>query len=214
MAAPEAGGVALQMLPLGVNPAPIGSSSAEALEVLDASPLATSLPDLSSDALEAVAFRASPKAVGRLRQACRALAAAAKPRHPSWVWLRNTVCERGWDPACLVAAKSGQMKAVMWAHAQGCRLDALTLYHAALGGKLDVIRAVHSLTPPCPIDSSVCMMAAHGGHLQILQFIRALSPPCPWDYGVCTNAAHSGHLTVLKWARAQSPPCEWRARLS
>ena len=54
--------------------------------------------------------------------------------------------------------------------------------------------------------------AARGGRLEALKFLRGLDPPCPWDGWICRGAAKGGHLEALKWLRAQEPPCPWGRR--
>merc|ERR1712151_649929 len=53
-----------------------------------------------------------------------------------------------------------------------------------------------------------CVGAAEGGRLEALKFLRGLDPPCPWDW-TCTYAARQGQLDIVKWLRSQEPPCPW-----
>ncbi|WZN63310.1 putative ankyrin repeat protein [Chloropicon roscoffensis] len=80
---------------------------------------------------------------------------------------------------------------------------------AAFGGRLEALKFLRGLDPPCPWDEWTCIRAAEGGHLDVLKWAREQDPPCTWSADTCTYAAKEGHLDVLKWLRAQDPPCPW-----
>ena len=124
---------------------------------------------------------------------------------------------RGYEfgrPACVGAAEGGRLEALKFLRGLDppCPWSEATCYHAAQGGHLEILKWLRSQDPPCPWDWLTCAEAASGGHLEVLKFLRAQNPPCPWSEMTCAYAAEEGHLDVLKWARSQDPPCPWDAR--
>ncbi|WZN58624.1 putative ankyrin repeat protein [Chloropicon roscoffensis] len=92
---------------------------------------------------------------------------------------------------------------------RGYEFDEAVCGGAAEGGRLEVLKFLRGLDPPCPWDIMVCSYAAKRGHLEVLQWARDQDPPCPWTERTCEEAAEEGHLEILKWLRDQDPPCPW-----
>ena len=115
------------------------------------------------------------------------------------------------EAACDGAAMGGRLEALK--HLRGldppCPWGEETCADAAYGGHLDVLKWLRSEDPPCPWDELTCSRAAEGGHLHVLKWMRDQDPPCPWEETTCARAAGVGHLEVLKWVRDQDPPCPW-----
>ena len=188
---------ALAISVLGVDKT-LSELSADALSASGASTgRPTTLADLTLDVLDEVATFGSPTVVGRLMCTCRILAVAATPRHPDWAWLRTAVRGTSWDAACLVAARSGHLEAMRWAHAQGYGLHWMHCRNAASGGHLAVLQWLRAQTPACPWDAMACFNAAHAGKLDLLIWARSQTPPCPWDASICGASAERNHLEVL-----------------
>ena len=114
--------------------------------------------------------------------------------------------------ACGGAAKGGRLEALKFLRGLDppCPWDDEWICTwSAQGGHLDVLKFLRAQDPPCPWHESACSYAAKGGHLEALKFLRSQDPPCPWDEETCAWAARGGHLEVLKFARGQDPPCPW-----
>jgi len=176
------------------------------------------LPQLTGDALEVVAQHLAPQEVGRLMRTCRVLADA--PRHASWALLRASVENDGWITARESAAERGDVQAMRWVATQ----DMLRFLHtrtppsawpksvfsaAAKGGHIEALRWLRAQTPRIPLDWQACAAAALGGQLEALRWLRSQTPPCPWNSLVFADAASSGRLDVLQFLKAQEPPCPW-----
>ena len=111
------------------------------------------------------------------------------------------------DRTCCLAAGSGSLEALQWAHAHEFRCDnEFALGSAAAGGHLEVMQWLRAQDPQGPWDNMICSRAATGGHLAALQWLCAQDPPCPWDTNTCTEAAAGGHLEVLQWAHERGAP--------
>ena len=117
-------------------------------------------------------------------------------------WLPNE--ETGWW-----AGIGGSIEVLEYLWGKGCEFHKGICAGAAMQGRLEALKFLRDLDPPCPWDYRTCMYAAEEGHLEVLKWARAQEPPCPWDAGTCSFAAGEGHLEVLKWARSQDPPCPW-----
>ncbi|WZN60674.1 putative ankyrin repeat protein [Chloropicon roscoffensis] len=117
------------------------------------------------------------------------------------------------ERACNGAAREGRLEALKFLRGLDppCPWDEMTCANAAGGGHLEVLKWLRAQDPPCPWGEKTCTYAAEAGHLEVLKWLRAQDPPCPWDAWSCNYAAEAGHLEVLKWLRAQNPPCPWSA---
>lgn len=62
---------------------------------------------------------------------------------------------------------------------------------------------------PIQYEDHICSSAADNGKLEMLKFLRSLDPPCGWSHRTVTSAAIGGHLKVLEWLLTQEPPCPW-----
>ena len=83
--------------------------------------------------------------------------------------------------------------------------DAATVASLATrGGKLDILKAIHSEGHEIT-GRNLCRDAAERGYLEILQWLRSIG--CFWNSNTCSSAAQRGHLEVLQWARANG--CDW-----
>ncbi|WZN60593.1 putative ankyrin repeat protein [Chloropicon roscoffensis] len=113
--------------------------------------------------------------------------------------------------ACTGAARAGRLEALKFLRGLDppCPWDGEIGYWAASQGHLEVLKWARDQDPPCPWNEETCYQAAYGGHLDVLMWARSQNPPCPWDEETCALAADGGHLEVLKWARSQDPPCPW-----
>ena len=115
------------------------------------------------------------------------------------------------EGVCDWAAREGRLEALKFLRGLDppCPWREMTCWAAAWEGHLHVLKWARAQNPPCPWNSRTCSTAAKGGHLDVLMWARAQNPPCPWDEKTCSGAARGGHLDVLKWARGQDPPCPW-----
>ena len=115
------------------------------------------------------------------------------------------------EGACHGAARAGRLEALKFLRGLDppCPWDNNTCADAVQGGHLDVLKWLRSQDPPCPLDEWTFREAAERGHLEVLKFFRSEDPPCPWYWETCAYAAEGGHLDVLKWARSEDPPCPW-----
>ena len=107
------------------------------------------------------------------------------------------------------AGMGGSVEVLEYFRGKGYEFDRATCEGAASGGRLEALKFLRGLDPPCPWDEKTCSGAAYGGHLEVLKWVRSQDPPCPWGWLVCGRAALKGHLETLKWLRAQNPPCPW-----
>ena len=125
--------------------------------------------------------------------------------------------EKGYDLdtwACTGAARAGRLEALKFLRGLDppCSWNSTTCNYAAQGGHLEVLKWLRDQDPPCPWDWTTSSHAAEGGRLEVLKWLRAQEPPCHWDWMTFSYAAKGGHLDVLKWARSQDPPCPWNER--
>ena len=118
-----------------------------------------------------------------------------------------------YENACAGAARGGRLEALKFLRGLDppCPWNEGTCAAAAREGRLDVLKWLRSQDPPCPWNEGTCVGAAEGGRLDVLKWARSQNPPCPWNEGTCSRAAREGRLDVLKWARAQDPSCPWSA---
>ncbi|WZN63311.1 hypothetical protein HKI87_07g48590 [Chloropicon roscoffensis] len=122
--------------------------------------------------------------------------------------LRWLMEDKGWElnwHTGWFAGMSGSVEVLEYLLERGYEFDRNVCRGAAKGGRLEALKFLRGLDPPCPWDEWTCIRAAEGGHLEVLKWVRSQDPPCPWV------AAMRGHLDVLKWMRAQEPPCPWSA---
>ena len=130
----------------------------------------------------------------------------------SAVLLRWLVEEKGWklnDGTGWYAGVSGSIEVLGYVVGMGYEFTLWACSGAARAGRLEALKFLRGLDPPCPWGEKTCTYAAERGHLEVLKWLRAQDPPCPWDDRTCAEAAREGHLDVLKWARSQNPPCPW-----
>ena len=106
------------------------------------------------------------------------------------------------------AAFQGSVEILRWLmEEKGWELNEATGWWAGLGGSVAVLEFLK--LGGYELNGNACAGAAFGGRLEALKFLRGLDPPCPWDVWTCTSAAKGGRLDVLKFLRAQDPPCPW-----
>ena len=60
-------------------------------------------------------------------------------------------------------------------------------------------------------DVSTIEKAATYGRLDIMKFLREVDPPCDWDDFTATCAAIDGHMHILQWLKNHDPPCPMSA---
>ena len=125
--------------------------------------------------------------------------------------LRWLMEEKGWEPNPeeWYAGAGGSVEVLAYLIGRGNKFGLEACDGAAMGGRLEALKFLGGLDPPCPWDEEICAQAAGGGHLEVLKFLRAQNPPCPWDERTCSWAAQGGHLDVLEWARSEEPPYPW-----
>ena len=107
---------------------------------------------------------------------------------------------------CRLAAKSGELKVLQLARANGCPWDEFTCHSAASCGHLEILQWARA--NGCPWDKLTCSIAARCGHFENLQWARTNG--CPWDECTCALAACEGHLDILQWARTNG--CPWNSQ--
>ena len=122
-----------------------------------------------------------------------------------WERVKGTVYE---GDLVNYAALQGSVEILRWlVEEKGWELNEDTGWRLGQGGSIEVLEYVK--VKGYVFDERACNGAAREGRLEALKFLRGLDPPCPWDEMTCANAAGGGHLEVLKWLRAQNPPCPW-----
>ena len=105
---------------------------------------------------------------------------------------------------CAMAARSGDVRLLKWARANGYPWGEDVCSFAASSGHVEVLQWARA--NGCPWDERTCQSAAHNGRLEALQWARANG--CPWNTAVCVVAAKRGHLDVIQWARANGCPSD------
>ena len=126
--------------------------------------------------------------------------------------LRWLMEEKGWElnrDTDWWGGSGGSVEILEYLEGRGYKFTRAACGGAAKGGRLEALKVLRGLDPPCPWDEWTCSGAAKGGHLEVLKWLRSQDPPCPWDEETCAGAAMEGHLEVLEWARDQDPPCPW-----
>ena len=124
-------------------------------------------------------------------------------------WLME---EKGWELKEQIdwwAGTSGSVEVFEFLRGRGYEFGRPAFVGAAEGGRLEALKFLRGLDPPCPWDWT-CTYAARQGQLDIVKWLRSQEPPCPWGEATSLFAAENGRLEVLKWLRAQNPPCPWR----
>lgn len=110
--------------------------------------------------------------------------------------------------ACSLAAYSGDMGKLQWAHNNGFPWDENTCSDAALAGELEILQWVRD--NGCPWNEETCSSAASMGHLNILQWARANG--CPWNETTSYDAYIGGNKDVLEWAISEGCPIDIEVR--
>ncbi|KAG5187394.1 hypothetical protein JKP88DRAFT_161769, partial [Tribonema minus] len=96
-----------------------------------------------------------------------------------------------------IAAKSGHVHVMRWAHQKGIAMDEEWFWRHLHGAQAH--EAVQWMKGAgIPVTSKVCVTAARDGNLSVLAALRSMN--VTWDEQVCTSAAEHAHLHVLKWA--------------
>ena len=70
-------------------------------------------------------------------------------------------------------ARSGNIRAVQWAHKNGCPWGHSTCNVAVHYGQLEVLKWLHS-HQGCPLDERAYAAAARRGHLEMLQWMQMI----------------------------------------
>ncbi len=131
-------------------------------------------------------------------------------------WLRSQDPPCPWDEtSCSAAAQevSGTMTMLKWIRGQipVCPWDKTTCIHAALTGKLDMLKWIKLQTSSYREwwAEDMYVHAAEGGHLTVINWLISENIRIPKDTKLLTVAARGGHFKIIKWARSLNPPCKW-----
>lgn len=128
---------------------------------------------------------------------------AIKGRHPKVIEYMQSHGHTWPHGATAMAAVSGSLDILQWAHRDGCPCTAMTAWHAAQGGHVEALMWLRENR--CEWDEEVCSRAAEYGHLHVLQY--AVANDCPWDPEPCLRQARSaGFDEIVDWIRQK---VEW-----
>ena len=108
--------------------------------------------------------------------------------------------------ACFLAAYSGDLGQLRYAHEHGCPWNEWTCPAAARRGHLECLQYAHE--HDCPWDEWTCYGAAGKGHLKYLRYTHEHGRPR--DEKTCYYAAGKGHLECLRYAHEWVP---WHVEL-
>ena len=111
--------------------------------------------------------------------------------------------EKGWGPNQDTGwwlGLGGSVEILEYWREKGYDLDTWACTGAARAGRLEALKFLRGLDPPCSWNSTTCNYAAQGGHLEVLKWLRDQDPPCPWEKTQCKDiASDNGHQHIVKW---------------
>ena len=123
---------------------------------------------------------------------------AIKGRHPEVIEYMQSHGHTWPHGATAIAAMSGSLDILQWAHRDGCPCTEKTARDAAMGGHVEALMWLRKNR--CEWDEKVCSRAAEYGHLHVLQY--AVANDCPWEPELCLRQAQSaGFDEIVDWIR-------------
>lgn len=107
----------------------------------------------------------------------------------------------------IIAAYNGQLESLKYLCHNNYSVSKITGINAIINGSLDCLK--YLIVVGCQLDEEFCSTAAKYGRLEFLKYLRGMIPPCPWDEETTINCAKYGHLNCLKYVGESIPPCPW-----
>ena len=102
-----------------------------------------------------------------------------------------------------MAAETGRLAVLQWAHAHGCPWDHSTCDAAAARGDLVMLKWARANN--CPWSGDAALRAAYNWHTQVFRW--AIENGCPWEHDAMTmHAWHTGIEEAQAWLATLAVP--------
>jgi len=113
-------------------------------------------------------------------------------------WAREQGCPWDAEETFAMVAELGNFPMLQWLHEQGCAWNDRSLYSAALGGHLEILKWFNEQPQPKYTNwSDASLGAAESGQLEILTWLHGKK--YKMNDRVFDTVVGSGHFHVLKW---------------